>query len=123
MNGTSNSEVDGFTLRLQTHFDVAAPGLESTDLEARVLGRLSRRRRLRAGIVTLAGLAGLSIALHNLAEARLPVFRPDPLFEAAGNSISQFLYLSLGSGLPGVAVTCGVLTVLGLALARFLEEV
>jgi hypothetical protein len=47
----------------------------------------------------------------------------DRFLEAAGNSLSHTLYLSLGSGPLAAAATCGALTVLGLAFARVLEEV
>ncbi|MFM8375100.1 MAG: hypothetical protein ACKN9P_03440 [Phenylobacterium sp.] len=123
MNGTSKTEADGFHDRLETLFDAPVPSLDSPELEARVLVRIAQRRWMRAGVVGFSALVGLSISFRSLAEARLPVFRADSLLEAAGNSLSQFLSLSLGSGLPGVAATCGVLTVLGLAFARYLEEV
>jgi hypothetical protein len=52
-----------------------------------------------------------------------PKMGADRFLEAAGNSFSHTLYLSLGSGPLAAAATCGALTVLGLAFARVLEEV
>lgn len=123
MNGTPHMDDDGFHSRLDALFDTQAPGLESPQLETRILRRLSLRRRVRMAFISVSALVGLAISVRSLSEARLPVFHSDPLLEATGNSISQYLSLALGSGLPGVVASCGVLTVLGLAFARFLEEV
>lgn len=123
MTVTPNPGPADFPRRLEALFEAVPPGLEAPGLEMRILARISVRRRLRAAVVWLAGLIGLGVAFGRLSQLHRPVISFDPIFEVTGNSVTRFLYLSLGAGLPGVAITCGVLTVLGLAFARYLEEV
>ncbi|MFM1960653.1 MAG: hypothetical protein RL588_2170 [Pseudomonadota bacterium] len=123
MTTTRHTEDDDFAGQLEALFGAPPAGLEAPALEAAILSRVRRRRRLRLGVISLSALVGLAIANESLSQAALPRLGVDRLLEAAGNSLSQTLYLSLGSGPLAAAATCGVLTVLGLAFARVLEEV
>lgn len=120
---TRDTDLEEFAGRLDGLFGTAPAGLESAKMESAVLARVQRRRRLRVGAVSLSTLVGFAIAIHGLSQAALPKMGADRFLEAAGNSFSHTLYLSLGSGPLVAAVTCGALTVLGLAFARVLEEV
>lgn len=120
---THDTDIEEFAGRLDALFGAPPAGLESAEMESAVLARVKRRRRLRIGAVSLSALVGFAIAIHGISQAALPKMGADRFLEAAGNSFSHTLYLSLGSGPLAAAATCGALTVLGLAFARVLEEV
>jgi hypothetical protein len=123
MTETRDTDLEEFAGRLDSLFGAPPSGLESPEMESAVMTRVKRRRRLRIGVLWLSTLLGFAIAIHGLSQAALPGIGWDRFLEAAGNSFSHTLYLSLGSGPLAAAITCGALTVLGLAFARLLEEV
>jgi hypothetical protein len=123
MTHTRDTELDDFAGRLDALFESPPAGLESSTLEVRVLARVTRRQRLRIGVLSLSALAGFAFAFYSLSQAALLGVATDRFLEGAGNMVSQALYVSLGSGPLAAAATCGALTVLALAIARVLEEV
>jgi hypothetical protein len=58
-----------------------------------------------------------------LSDIRGSIPEAGPLLEIAGNDVPHGLYVSVGSGIVSASGLCVALTVLGLALARLLEEV
>lgn len=123
---TTNLDGDpaGFQSRLETLFDSPAPGLVSQDMEARVLARMMRRRRLRGVVLALGGATGVLISTLSLGTARLPVLEiPDLVDLSSGNLILDPLYSGLGSGGVTSLATAGLLTLFALWVARLLEEV
>ena len=122
---THNSETgsDGFDSQIEALFDTPSPGLESPDLEGRILARLVQRRQVRALVLGLGGLVGAGIALRSLLDAGVPSPTTQALIDmATGNTLVHALYGVLGDGLAGSLAVCGGLTGLGLALVRALEE-
>lgn len=121
---TESSETQTFSTQLEGLFDTPSPGLQDEGLEALILGRIVRRRRLRAGVLAIGTVTGVGIAIYSLSLLQLPSIWTGPLFELlSGNSLINFLYAALGAGGVTSVVVAGVLTVLGLAFARVLEEV
>ena len=124
MTETQDTETSEFSRQLDRLFEAPAGGLQDPGLEARIQGRIVRRRRFRAMVLGLAGLVGVAIALRSLTEARLPALRAEALFGLlAGNSRLDSLYLSVGAGVFSPVAIAGVLTLLALVIARVLEEV
>ena len=124
MTQTQDTETSEFSRRLDSLFETPAPGLQALELEARIHERIIRRRRLRAIVLGLAGLAGVAIALNSLTGAQFPERKAEAfLGMLAGNSRLDLLYGSLGAGMIAYVAVAGLLTLLGLALARVLEEV
>ena len=121
---TESSETQTFSTQLEGLFDAPSPGLHDVELEARIMARIARRRRLRAGILAIGAFTGVGIATHSLSLVQLPSIRTGPLFELlSGNSLINSLYASLGAGgFAPVVIACGM-TLVGLAFARVLEEV
>ncbi|MCA3712382.1 MAG: hypothetical protein IOB86_08020 [Phenylobacterium sp.] len=124
MTETQDTETSEFSRRLDSLFETPAPGLQALELEARIRGRIIRRRRFRAMVLGLAGLTGTVIALRSLTEVQFPERHIEALFgRLAGNSRLDLLYGSLGAGVIEPVAVAGVLALLGLAFARVLEEV
>lgn len=124
MTQTQDTETSEFSRRLDSLFEAPASGLQALELEARIHERIIRRRRLRAIVLGLAGLAGVAIALNSLTGAQFPERKAEAfLGMLAGNSRLDLLYGSLGAGMIAYVAVAGLLTLLGLALARVLEEV
>lgn len=124
MTETQDTETSEFSRLLDSLFETPAPGLQALELEARIRRRIIRRRRFRAMVLGLAGLTGTVIALRGLTEAQFPERHVETIVGMlAGNSRFDLLYGSLGAGMITPVAVAGVLTLLGLALARVLEEV
>ncbi|MCA6223335.1 MAG: hypothetical protein IM653_12450 [Phenylobacterium sp.] len=124
MTHPAEAKAQDFSRQLETLFAEASPWLHAPDLEARILGRIRRRRRMRTLILGLGALTGIAVAARGLAEARLPVFPAWRLSDQlAGNSAIDLLYAAVGAGGIAPAVIAGGATLLGLAFARILEEV
>lgn len=124
MTETQDTQSSEFFRELDRLFEAPGHGLQAPELEARIRARIVRRRRLRAMVLGLAGLVGVAIALRSLAEAQLPALHSEALFGMlAGNSLFDFLYVSVGAGVFAPVAIAGVLALLGLAFARVLEEV
>lgn len=124
MTQTQDTETSEFSRRLDALFEAPASGLQALELEARIHERIIRRRRFRAIVLGLAGLAGVAIALNSLTGAQFPERKAEAfLGMLAGNSRFDLLYGSLGAGMIAPVAVAGLLTLLGLALARVLEEV
>jgi hypothetical protein len=105
-------------------FAAPSAGMHSPEMEAQVLRRVVRRQRLRAIVPGLGALVGVAIAVPGLLAAPLPrLAGGDLLANAPWNPMVDFIFASLGEGgLGSIALAC-VFTVLGLAFARYLEEV
>ena len=124
MTQTQDTETSEFSRRLDSLFEAPASGLQALELEARIHERIIRRRRLRAIVLGLAGLAGVAIALNSLTGAQFPERKAETVLGMlAGNSRLDLLYGSLGAGMIAYVAVAGLLTLLGLALARVLEEI
>ena len=124
MTQTQDTETSEFSRRLGALFEAPASGLQGLELEARIHERIIRRRRFRAIVLGLAGLAGVAIALNSLTGAQFQERKAEAfLGMLAGNSRLDLLYGSLGAGMIAPVAVAGLLTLLGLVLARVLEEV
>lgn len=123
MTQDSDTASAEFDRRLKALFDAPLPGLESADLEGRILVRLVRRRRVRALVLGLGGLIGVCIAIRSFLETGVPTPATQAIIEmASGIALVRALDGALGSGMVGTLAVCAGLTVLGLALVRALEE-
>ena len=124
MTQTQDTETSEFSRRLDALYEAPASGLQGLELEARIHERIIRRRRFRAIVLGLAGLAGVAIALNSLTGAQFQERKAEAfLGMLAGNSRLDLLYGSLGAGMIAPVAVAGLLTLLGLVLARVLEEV
>ena len=123
MTQDSDTASAEFDRRLKALFDAPLPGLESADLEGRILVRLVRRRRVRALVLGLGGLIGVCIAIRSFLETGVPTPATQAIIEmASGIALVRALDGALGSGMVGTLAVCAGLTVLALALVRALEE-
>ena len=123
MTQDSDTASAEFDLRLKALFNAPLPGLESADLEGRILARLVQRRRVRALVLGLGGLIGGCIAIRSFLETGVPTPATQAIIEmASGIALVRALDGALGSGMVGTLAVCAGLTVLGLALVRALEE-
>jgi len=105
-------------------FDVPAAGMQDAAMEAGVLRRIGRRRRLRRVVIGLGALAGIAIAAPSLTTGSFPsLVDANRLPYMSWNAPLDFIFASLGEGRVGAIAVAGALTVLGLAFARFLEDV
>ena len=123
MTQDSDTASAEFDRRLKALFHAPLPGLESADLEGRILARLVQRRRVRALVLGLGGLIGVCIAIRSFLETGVPTPATQAIIEmASGIALVRALDGALGSGMVGTLAVCAGLTVLGLALVRALEE-
>ena len=123
MTQDSDTASAEFDRRLKALFDAPLPGLESADLEGRILARLVQRRRVRALVLGLGGLIGVCIDIRSFLETGVPTPATQAIIEmASGIALVRALDGALGSGMVGTLAVCAGLTVLGLALVRALEE-
>ena len=123
MTQDSDTASAEFDRRLKALIDAPLPGLESADLEGRILVRLVRRRRVRALVLGLGGLIGVCIAIRSFLETGVPTPATQAIIEmASGIALVRALDGALGSGMVGTLAVCAGLTVLALALVRALEE-
>ena len=123
MTQDSDTASAEFDLRLKALFNAPLPGLESADLEGRILARLVQRRRVRALVLGLGGLIGVCIAIRSFLETGVPTPATQAIIEmASGIALVRALDGALGSGMVGTLAVCAGLTVLALALVRALEE-
>lgn len=105
-------------------FAAPAAGMQSPGMEAEILRRVVRRRRLRAIVPGVGALFGGAIAFPGLMASPFPrLATGDLLAMAPWKSMLDFIFVSLGEGGPGSIAIAGVLTILGLAFARYLEEI
>lgn len=105
-------------------FAAPSAGMQSPGMEAQILRRVVRRQRLRALLPGLGALVGVAIALPGLLAAPLPwLATGDHLANAPWNPMVDYIFVSLGEGGLGSIALAGVFTALGLAFARYLEEV
>ena len=123
MTQDSDTASAEFDRRLKALFNAPLPGLESADLEGRILARLVQRRRVRALVLGLGGLIGVCIAIRSFLETGVPTPATQAIIEmASGIALVRALDGALESGMVGTLAVCAGLTVLGLALVRALEE-
>ena len=105
-------------------FAAPAMGMHSPEMEAQVMRRIVRLRRLRAILPGVGAIVGIAVAIPGLVAAPFPRLATGELFaNAPWNPMVEFIFDALGKGGFGSIAVAGVLTVLGLAFARFLEEV
>lgn len=109
---------------LEDLFAAPAAGMQSPGMEAQILRRVVRRQRLRAIVPGVGALVGLAIAVPGLLAAPFPRLTTGGLLaNAPWNSVVDFIFVSLGEGGLGSIALAGFFTALGLAFARYLEEV
>ncbi|AWM77340.1 hypothetical protein [Phenylobacterium parvum] len=109
---------------LADFFAAPAAGMQSPGMEAQILRRVVRRQRLRAIVPGVGALVGVAIAVPGLLAAPLPrLGTGDLLAKAPWKSVLDFIFVSLGEGGLAAIAVAGGLTALGLAFARYLEEV
>jgi hypothetical protein len=122
MTQDSDTGSEAFDRQLTALFDAPLPGLESPELEGRILARLVQRRRVRALVLGLGGLIGLCIAIRSFLQTGVPSPATQAIIDmASGKALVRALDGALGSGMVGTLAVCAGLTVLGLALVRALE--
>ena len=122
MTQDSDTGSGAFDRQLTALFDAPSPGLESPELEGRILVRLVQRRRVRALVLGLGGLIGVCIAIRSFLETGVPAPATQAIIDmASGKALVRALDGALASGMVGTLAVCAGLTVLGLALVRALE--